>query len=299
MLKRLVLTALVVSWPSYSFSDSIKPYYDVTNNAAAAGLSWNMDALLPSPPGLDILGVIYSYRIRKDSSAAASVVIQNNRADGEGYVFRSQDDWLPGSQDGTRLNRVVPVVPGIPRTQWGDGSIEVSGEASVESPSVLYQYRVDPCFDPQASPACPGYVAPPPSIYETSYSLYDASAEGHDRISQFEDPYGESEEESDEEREEREAREERRREARLEAALAAADTTALFAQAIAAQAALDAMALAVNMNAYYTSSIPGGAYSDSIVLPDKQLPDNPSGLRNGLAQQLLHQRMVDMQYKGE
>jgi hypothetical protein len=32
------------------------------------------------------------------------------------------------------------------------------------------------------------------------------------------------------------------------------------------------------------------------VLQDKQIPENKNGLRNGLAQQLLHEQMVDMQY---
>jgi hypothetical protein len=35
------------------------------------------------------------------------------------------------------------------------------------------------------------------------------------------------------------------------------------------------------------------------VLQDAQLPDSKSGLRNGFAQQLLHQQMVEMQYKNE
>lgn len=299
MLKNLAFTALVVSWPSFCYSDSVTPYYGTTNNAAAGGLSWSMSTVLPDPPGLDIQGVIYSYVIRKEDGSLVQVHVQNELAGGDGYIFRESDIWEPGSQDGTRLSRVVPVVPGLPRELWGDGSINVEGEGSVDQARVLYQYRVDPCFDPQSSPACPGYVEPAYNIYEPAFSIYDATAEGHDRISQFEDPYGESEEESEEEREEREREEERDRAERLEKALSAADATALFAQAFAASQALQTMALAVNMNSYYSATIPGGNYSDTIELRDKQLPDNPSARRNNLAQQLLHQRMVDMQYKGD
>jgi hypothetical protein len=59
----------------------------------------------------------------------------------------------------------------------------------------------------------------------------------------------------------------------------------------------DLVALAVNMNSYYAANIPGGEYTDSVQLSDTQLPDAKSGLRNGLAQQLLHQKLVQMQYE--
>ena len=52
-----------------------------------------------------------------------------------------------------------------------------------------------------------------------------------------------------------------------------------------------------NLNPYYEAKIPGGEYKETTVLQDTQLPDSRSGLRNGLAQQLLHQQMVDMQFK--
>lgn len=47
----------------------------------------------------------------------------------------------------------------------------------------------------------------------------------------------------------------------------------------------------------YGGSITGGYYPDTVTYQDKQLPENNRGLRNGLAQQLLHQQMVDMQYE--
>jgi len=50
------------------------------------------------------------------------------------------------------------------------------------------------------------------------------------------------------------------------------------------------------MNSYYVSNIPGGEYKENVVLIDRQINDNKQGLRNGFAQQILHQRMVDMQY---
>lgn len=295
MLRTPLFMVLAVCWPSFSYSDSIKPYYGVTDNAASGGLSWDMNAILPSPPGLDIQGVIYSYVIRKEDGSLVTVYVHNERADGLGYIFRERDDWLPGSQDGTQLNRVVPITPGIPRLEWGPGSIVVEGEGSVEAASVRYQYRVDPCFDPQFNPSCPRYELQLPDIYSPAYSLYDALAEGHGRISQAQTYYENLEGESDEEREARESEEERDSRERLEKALAASESTALFAQALAASQAL--AAVGARIEPYYDRTIPGGTYSDTVALRDANLPDSRAGLRNGLAQQLLHQRMVDAQYR--
>ena len=49
----------LVCLPSYSYSESITPYYGTTGNAASGGNTWSMDNVLPVPPGLDINGVIY------------------------------------------------------------------------------------------------------------------------------------------------------------------------------------------------------------------------------------------------
>ena len=51
-----------------------------------------------------------------------------------------------------------------------------------------------------------------------------------------------------------------------------------------------------NINMYYNASINGGAYKDVAGLVDSELPDNKKALRNNLAQQILHDKMVNMQY---
>ena len=56
------------------------------------------------------------------------------------------------------------------------------------------------------------------------------------------------------------------------------------------------MSVAINMNSYYAATINGGTYTDSVGLVDTQLPENKQGLRNGLAQQILHDKMIEMQY---
>lgn len=301
MLKKKLLLALAVLLPSYSYSDSITPYYGQTGNAAAGGYSWSMGSVLPDgTPGLDINGVIYNYTIQKEVGDSVNVHVQNENALGTGYIFRETDEWKPGSLGGTEINKVVPVIPGIPRQAWGDGSIEVEGNGSVEDANVIYQYKVNPCYDPQYDPNCPGYQVQIPDIPEVDLaSIYDATEDENANRETIDSDLIEkkdTEEKSEEELAEEEAEEEKDRKERLEKALSEADNSAMFAQALAAAQVLDSINAATNVNSYYVKSIPGGTYSDTVVLQDKQLPENRNGLRNGLAQQLLHEKMVDMQY---
>jgi len=43
----------------------------------------------------------------------------------------------------------------------------------------------------------------------------------------------------------------------------------------------------------------GGYLPDAAGYPDSTVPDSRRGLRNGLAQQLLHEQMVELQYNKE
>lgn len=287
------LVGLAFSLPSYSYSDTT-PYYGTTGNAASGGNTWSMDNVLPSPPGLDINGVIYNYTIQKNVDDSVNVHVQNENANGTGYVFRETDEWQPGSLGGTEIRKVVPVIPNIPRQAWGDGSIEVEGPGSVEDPTVVYSYKVDPCYDPQFNPSCPGYEPVIPDIPEVDVtSLYNALDDESVQIAMTEtdnDIYEEEEQaEVEEESEEKE-------EMRLEAALAAVDNSEMFANAFAQAQILASINNAIQMNNYYAANIPGGVYKETQVLVDNKIDDNKQGLRNGLAQQLLHEDMVNMQY---
>jgi len=51
-----------------------------------------------------------------------------------------------------------------------------------------------------------------------------------------------------------------------------------------------------NIAMYYNANINGGTLNDAAGLQDGTIPDNKKALRNNLAQQLLHEQMVDMQY---
>lgn len=281
--------------PSYCYSDSITPYFGITGNAAGNGNSWVMQNVLPEPPGLDINGVIYNYTIQKNVDDSVDVHVQNKNANGTGYIFRETDEWKPGSLGGTEIRKVVPVIPNIPRQAWGDGSIEVDGPGSVEDPNVVYMYKVDPCFNPQFDPNCPGYEVPVP-VATPEIEIYDVTEDDNVNLSSEEQVLLKENEEvlEDKEEEDEEEEEKRKREYRL-AALQASNAAQLFAENQRIQLMNDIMQNQVN-NSYLTKTINGGVYEETVTMVDKTIDDNQQGLRNGLAQQLLHDKMVSMQY---
>jgi hypothetical protein len=297
MLKRLLLGALVAFSPSYSYSESIQPYFGTTPNAAAGGHTWSMDNVLPPPPGLDINGVIYSYTPNKNTEDDMKVHVQNEKVGG-GYIFRETDDWS-GAPGGIEIRKVVPVIPQLPRELWGDGSIEVEGTGTVEDATVIYSYKVDPCYDPQFDPNCPGYeneiVIPDIPEFDIT-TIYDATKDEYVNLSSDEKVLiNENEEVVDKELEEDEEEEEKRkREYRL-AMLAETNAAALLEQNLRIQIMNKDIQSQINNN-YLNKFINGGVYNETIKLVDKKIDDNKQGLRNGLAQQLLHEKMVDMQY---
>ena len=296
MLKKLLLGVLVGFYPYYCYSDNIAPYYGTTPNATQNGLNWSMPNILPAPPGLDINGVFYKYTPNKKTEDDMKVHVQNKNANGTGYVFRDTEDWS-GAPGGIEVRKVIGIA-GIPRAAWGDGSIEVEGTGTIEEPTVIYSYKVDPCYDPQFSPNCPGYKTPVPVIPEVKVELYDATQDEYVNLNSEEKVSIEENEErlSEKEEEEKEAAEEAKRKYRLQKLMSASDAAALTAENLRIEQMNSAMDVAVG-NTYLTATIPGGQYKETVRLVDAKLPENKAGLRNGLAQQILHEKMVSQQYK--
>jgi len=275
----------LVLWPSCSYSD---PYsYGVSGNAASTGLSWGMASVLPSIPGLDVSGLFYRYTTIKNPEDAMKVHVGNRNASGDGYIFRETDDWsgVPG-------NSIVKYFPlaHSSATNWGDGSIDVEGTGSVTNATVLYNFRIDECYDEQSNPACPGYVKPIPVI--PVVEIYDALED--DAVTSTLDTDKEFEYDSDgniilsEEEEEEDTR--------LEMGLTASANALTLFKTQGQSDIIMAINLETNINMYYNARINGGAYKDTTMLVDSEIPDNKKALRNNLAQQLLHEQMVNMQY---
>ena len=253
-----------------------------------------MPNVLPDPPGLEIDNVIYRYRILKETEDHVDVFVYNENAEGTGYIFREHDEWRPGSLSGTEINKVIPLGR-LHRDLFGDGGIDVEGPGGVYDANVIYTYRVDPCYDSQFDPNCPGYELPLHLVPKFEYEYYDGT-EWVTRYDFDEEKYNEEDEEiNEEDLKEQEEEEEKDSEERLEEALFEAGRSALFAEALAASQIADATQ--IDLNTYTSKVIQGGVYNETVTLRDVQLPDARNGLRNGLAQQLLHQKMVDSQYK--
>lgn len=293
-MKRVLLSAGLVCWASSSYSEDLTPYFGTTGNAASAGHQWVMDNILPTPPGLDINGVFYSYTPNKETDADMKVHVGNQKADGTGYVFRETDDWS-GVQGGIEIRKVIGLA-NIPREAWGNGSIEVEGDGTVEDATVIYSYKVDPCYNPQFDPMCPGYKVPVPPITVT-IEIYDATEDEYANLNNEQRSLIDENEETleDIDQEEEEAEEEAKRKYRLEQMMAAGEAAAYFAENQIIEQMNNATQIAVN-DSYLNATIDGGAYQEDVVLVDNIINDNKQALRNGLAQQLLHEQMVQMQY---
>ncbi len=274
----------MASWASCCSSETI---YGATPNAASTGLDWVMKNVLPQQAGLQVTGVVYQYTAVKDPDSDMVVHVQNENAQETGYIFRETDDWsgLPGNT----INKLIPVSD-IPIQLWGDGSIDVEGDGQVTDPNVVYTYKYDPCFDPQSDASCPGYLPPIPE--PEPVEVYDAMND---------QAVKEATQETDPDLFDRDGKNRREAESeeddRLEKGLAASENALDISSETSQDFMAAAMANQARFNPYYAAKIDGGIYRDTLALPTKDLPDNPRGLRNNLAQQILHQQMIDSQYE--
>jgi hypothetical protein len=261
--------------PSYS-----EYLFGYSNNAASGGNTWGMSSSVlgvPTVEGVDINGVIYQYTAVKDRPDPYTVSIQNENADGNGYIFKSTDDWT--GRSGATINKFVPV-PYSPVGQWGDGEIATTGIGNVTDATVVYTFRRDPSLVQQPEiPDLPTY-----DIYDAlSDSYVNAALEPTD-LSLIE---GDDEEKADKgEDEDKE---------RLETALAASENALTIGVGMSQNALLQAMNTATNLNGYYAASLQGGNYRETTVLIDKNIPDNKRAFRS-MSQQKLHTDMVNQQY---
>ena len=232
---------------------------------------------VPDTTGMDINAVIYQYRAEKDPASDMVVSIQNKHATESGYIFRETDDWsgLPGNT----IVKAIPV-PNIPIKLWGDGEIEVKGDGKVVDPVVIYNWRQK---DVEPEP----YIPEIPDI-----KIYDAMSD-EIALGTLEPTdtnfYEDEDENTDKDKDEEPKEEEENR-------LSQAQDTMATAMQASQQAALQALINTVNITQYYSVTIVGGTYKETVQIKDSEMPYTRRGLRNGLAQQLLHTQMVDMQY---
>ena len=245
-----------------------------------------MAGVLPDVTGIDINGLIYRYTTVKNTEDDMLVHVGNHNANGDGYTFRETDDW-----SGVPSNTIVKsfTLANIPSANWGTGFIEVEGEGSVKDAVVIYNYRIDRCFDPQSDTTCAGYVKPIPEIPEVEVYVALEDDAVVETLEADEFQYDEdgnlilSEEEEEEE-------------TRIEMGLTASANALTLFKTQGQDDIIMAINEQTNITMYYNASINGGVYADAAGLADSEILDNKKALRNNLAQQILHEQMVDMQY---
>lgn len=279
---------------SSSYSDII---YGTTPNAAGNGV-WSMTNVLPKEAGVQVDQVFYQYTAVKNPADDMTVTVQNEDAIRGGTIFKETDDW--SQKPGTTINKIIPV-PSIPSSYWGQGSISTTGVGQVTDPKVVYSYKYDTCANPLSDPMCPGY---------NDAMLDYVNSLGLDQGVDVRNPYDdeavqnvlnnkvnildmkEDEEEDSRNKDDSDEDEEQS----LEEKLSIANTAVMNSQAIAQAAQFDAMSVIPNFNAYYRI-IPGGVYKENVTYRSDQLQESKSAKRVGLAQQILHTKMVEQQYK--
>jgi hypothetical protein len=287
-----VLALLVCSSYSYSSLAQEAVYGTTANAARDNAYNWVMTNVLPQQLGLSVNSVIYRYTTDKIAKDDMLVHVQNENARGDGYIFRETDDW--SGLEGNTINKTVPVNM-IDISYWGAGSIEVEGTGSVLDPDVYYSYQYIPCEDPQSDAACPGYVDPTGASLVNDAIAQDTTSEEYiqaeiDRKANLQ---------AQKEEEEREAQEAFAKEKEeeilesLEVLLGYVNTNLMNEESRVLHNAL----VATNyLPRSYFEAMVGGDYPETLVLKDGRLPDNRKGLRVGLASELKHKQLVDLQY---
>lgn len=221
-----------------------------------------MPDFLPDDPIVDINGVLYRYTTVKQTQDDMLVHVQNRDTEGTGYIFRETDDWS-GLPSGT-IVKLVPV-DNISADRFGEGSIEVEGTGEVIGSAVQYNYRIDSVAVQNIDNSEPIDL----SMY--TYEATEVTSEPD---------YSDEEVESSEDKEEQERA--------LRASKGAVEI---------ANAALFNRLAGNGLPASYNIAMKGGEYKDAVTLVDTKIPENKKALRVGLAQQILHQKMVEMQYE--
>ena len=269
----------MLSFSPYSHSEI------VYGTSSTTGLNWVMTNILPAYTGLEVNGLVYQYTTVKNAEDDMIVYVQNRNAQDDGYIFTFADNWsgLPGNTIRRKF-----VLPNIPADFWGDGSITWTGEGEVVDANVIYSYKYDTCFDPQSDPSCPGFeeeveVPEIPFVDPLNDEFIMQQMQQQAKIDQ---------------EQEEEDRRRRQRESTIESAIekVLGDGTNPKLADEALQAAKLAELYKVLPTIYY-NPLDGGEYLETIKLNGGEIQDNLQGRRANFAQQLLHEKMINLQYE--
>jgi len=272
--------------PSYSSSY----IYGYTPNAATSSMTWSMSPTTLGAygiGGMDISGLIYTYNPIKELDDDFIVTVENDKVGG-GFIFQDTEDW--SGKHPVRIKKVIPLAY-TPLALFGKGRVRTSGTGTLEDVSVIYMYRFDSCFNPQADPNCPGYVKPkPPAV--PKIPDYDALEDDSVKLAQ-EDTDRELLEEDEEDRDDEDEEDD---DSDLETLLASTTNALTLANQVAQSAIVNSINTATNIKTYYVANIPDSYITEYVVLQGGNVVDNRKALRS-LAQDNLMNQMIEEQYK--
>ena len=274
---------MCLGFSQYSYSDT-ETVYGASDNAAANGLNWVMQNVLPdySSPNisLQINGLTYYYIMTKDESDDVKVFVRNTDLANGGYVFEEVDDWsgVPGNsiQRYFRFND-------INAERWGPGEISIQGDGTVSDPSVIYLYKMDIepseiiCTNPIEDPDCPAFSVQSDKYNDPYYDEWVQESLNRETAEQ------ETIETEDEETDD------------LEKRLGIDPSVGGLIDPLAQSAILLDLSRVYILDTYYSADIDGKEYNDSIQLQDSNISDNNRALRH-LASDAKHYSMVRSQY---
>lgn len=298
MKDQLYWVVVLLASSSYCYSDTT---YGVTNNAASAGLNWNMGTVLPdSTPAyitVQINGLAYRYTMTKDPNSDALVHVRNEDAIDGGYVFENTDDW--NQKHGGTIQKFFRF-PYTDSTRWGKGEVVVDGDGTVSNVAVTYNYKMDVddelmkcATTPLADPTCRGYAEALANYLKNLDTDPDIDDPFYDEWVQ-----ASLEQEVEIKEEEPEVEEEDEREEDLETQMGGENSIDAMVDAGQQDMILAELAKVPTIEPYYQVEIKGGEYRDTLVLQDAEINDNRRALRN-LANDTNHRKMVRSQYDRE
>ena len=285
-----LLLPLAVSAVYCSYSYSNPNYiYETSGNASQDSLNWVMSNVLPAYTGLQVNGVFYQYTTVKDPDTGMIVTVQNEDALNAGqYIFREQDDWsgLPGNT----IQKAIPQ-PYVDQNRWGDGSIQVEGRGEVVDASVIYTYRYDEdcVVSPQNNPSCPGFVMPEINIPEPVAPVNDIIQDELDR-----QRVADADMEQDD-RDRKNNKDEKDNGRPMIEVLLGNSNTSILGEV--AEILHDNLVYLDVVPTSYLIELPSTVYEETVTLPDGDLPDNVMIRRVNYSQELLHEKLVDLQYQ--
>ncbi len=285
---RLWVLWLLLFCSSSTYANSY--IYGYTPNVTINGSTWGMNASTLGAygiGGMDVSGVIYTYKPIKKLEDDFVVIIENDKVGG-GFVWQDKEDW--SGKHPIRIKKVIPLAY-TPLALFGKGRVRTTGTGTVEDLSVIYMYRFDSCFDPQSDPNCPGYVKPkPPAV--PKIPDYDALEDDSVKLAQ-KDTDKELLEEDEENRDDEDEEDD---DSDMQTLLASTTNALTLANQVAQSVILNSINNATNIGTYYVAKIPDSYITESVVLQGGNIVDNRKALRS-LAQDNLMDKMIEEQYK--